>query len=153
MKIKKSTIFKVIAVVFIIYYIVVTEKIPWRTGSLLAIYDAEDLNIDTSSYYYNNEGNPTYENLLEGENIDIIYEFLNLDWKPKYFNTNAQKTESSTIHIGFADSDVFFVIDLINDKEIEVNAHGIPPYRNSFVTYQVKHGYDIDKLKSAFSAN
>lgn len=143
-----------IALVFLLISIVAIILIPpLKGGSLISIYNAENLEIkgctltdmDLAMQTENMTGAFSYIN--NPSDLYVIEEFLALDWKPSFFSRKIDRTLNIDMYISFQESNLSFTIDCINPTTIRIYVDG-DNVKNSSCIFTVKTGYDIDKIRS-----
>ena len=149
----------VVVAALIVTWLFMTDKILWRKGSLLEIYNAEDLTIESIVFNGRVDGVRYFGRLTEREDIDkFTKKILDLDWQPvRQTNRNGNDYDLdlllSDITICFEEVDNF-EIDFrpYNDYTIEVYIWGgyYPSYRDKNGIYIVDGGYDAEYLKDIF---
>jgi len=123
-------------------------------GSLISRYNAENLEIkactltdmDLAMKTENIDGAFCYIN--DPSELEIIEEFLSLNWKPKYFGRKIERNLNIDMYISFHDSDLSFTVDCINPSTIRIFVDG-DNTKNSSCIFSVKTEYDIEKIRDA----
>ena len=149
----------VVVAALIVTWLFMTDKILWRKGSLLEIYNADDLTISEINYtgtvatvspvdsdmmiygwYFDNE-----------DEIEAFREkFLELDWQPVR-SLGEWDTELSYIdfRVLFEENEDYSIsIGIRSGNTISVSVGGtmIPSYRSRSGYYTVEGGFDVDYI-------
>ena len=149
----------VVAAALIVTWLFMTDKILWRKGSLLEIYNADDLTIERITFDNRVDGVDYSGELTEREDIDkFTKKILDLDWQPVR-QANRYDCDLdllfSAFNIYFEEVDNFRIrVEPFNDYTIEVYISGsyFPSYRDWYGIYIVDGGYDAEYLKDILAS-
>ena len=149
----------VVAAALVVTWLFMTDKILWRKGSLLEIYNAEDLTISEINYTGTVATvSPVNSDMMiygwSFDNEDEIEEFrekfLELDWQPvRSLGEWDPEVRLIDFSVLFEENENYSIsINLINENTISVSTSGnmIPSYRSRRGYYTVEGGFDVDYI-------
>ena len=147
----------VVVAALVVTWLFMTDKILWRKGSLLEIYNAEDLTIESIVFNGRVDGVRYFGRLTEREDIDKFTDnILELNWKPIRQKNNSY----ADLDLYFWDFVIYFEevdnfrirVEPFNESIINIHVAGgyYPAYRDRNGTYIIDGGYDVEYLKDIF---
>ena len=146
----------VVAAALIVAWLFMTDEILWRKGSLLEIYNADDLTIERIRFDGSVDGIDYFGELTERDDIDKFTDnILELNWKPIRQNNNYADLDLYfwDFVVYFEEVDNFRIrIEPFNESIIDIHVAGgyYPSYRDRGGIYIVDGGYDVEYLKDIF---
>lgn len=141
-KVWKWTLF-ITSVVLAVLFLLITDTVSWRRGSLLKIYGVEAVKIESCLLQ---EGQTVYRSNTPEALEAVERLLLTLDWKPC---RDFAQTTPYDLFLKSREADISISIDCLDSTTIRVHVDGLPAWRKDHGTYCVNEPYDIEAIKTA----